>query len=276
MIRGKEALADRRSLGAIQRLIGKELFIDILKRGDYSTELELLHILKHWAIDRSRSLISVPVAKALVNIRVAFSHQAYIKAMQRRREFGDVTLVTLFSSGGLRIGYANTFQIKVGSSVDEAHVKLFGSHLRQLDFYRRNLTTAIGRPYPHICDFLYYWLVGRRKPHKIREIPLSLTWLNRTIPSGWPRYPLRYRDTVLRNLLLITGIDVSCLLPHCAPGLGRILEQMLEHGVSGSLETEIGDPFDGYPEKPPEGEFRPPEFPISSEVVVATEAKLRE
>jgi hypothetical protein len=124
-------------------------------------------------------------------------------------------------------------------------------------------------------------------PHPIKETPLSLTWLSWNQPFNWPKYNLRPLDTLLRCLFLITGIDVNFLLRQklCTPSLERILSKIVKEGVRNSIDknflnlNELDNNWalkDPFPEKPPKVEFEPPEYPISSEIIIATEVIFKE
>jgi hypothetical protein len=276
--RGKEILGDRNVLQTVWNTIGEPLFIDMLRNGNYRREIDLLNILRNWATGARPPFLSVPQRDEVVNARVIFTHQTGRVMGRTGREFGDITFTTSFYSQqtGERITYANTFQIKVDDTIADAYRELFrGRNLDQLNFYRRNLVLNIGGPYPEICDFLYYWLIGRQNPHPLVEVPLSLTWMANASPFRWPRYPLRYWDTMLRCLFLITGINVDSILNFCTPSLQKILEDISKKGVTKTQQPKATNPINDYPEKPPT-EFKPPEFPISSALVIATEVKFLE
>lgn len=281
---GKEILAKDNVIRRQWKIYG-ELF-HILKRKKYVKEKELLPILESWAKKGKHD--SLTVGNWRVDIGVFYTHRAYIRGITGRREFGDVTFITAFSSKSdrKRVAYANAFQIKVGNSAIDAYRGLFSStHLNQLNFYRRKLIEALHPLYNSlICDFLHYWLIGGGKiPHPIMEVPLSFTWLgdsskvysrrfltmfgrrylpNRTLFTGM--------DTVLRSLFLITGINVKHMLRLCTPSLRKILEKILSTGIRKSLLCNDDDPMNEYLKKNREKEFRP-EFPIASSLVIATE-----
>ncbi|MEM2613850.1 MAG: hypothetical protein QXO15_06425, partial [Nitrososphaerota archaeon] len=254
--------------------------------------------LEKWAIDFNKKSRTIYDSGVSVDIGVFSTHQDYVRAFRERREFGDVTFMTVFSSTTGKAAYANTFQIKVSDFAEGAYRELFGHHFGQLDFYRRGLVKALGKPEPLLCDFLYYWFIGTEIPHPIKEVPLSLTWLNSDRAFNWPRYYLRPIDALLRCLFLVTGINVDFLLKQklCTPELEKIFSQIVEKGVRKSLNNSIKrfsdimdvrlrtalerlenkGPLDPYPEKPPEEGFKRPEFPISSRIVIATEVSFKE
>jgi len=300
VIRGRELLATGKLLERIWGSLGKEFFINNLVYGNYKTENELLENLRRWAIYFNRSFHTIRNAAVSIDIGVFCTHQAYVRGVGERREFGDVTFVTVFSSTTDRTAYANTFQIKVDDFAENAYRGLFSHHFGQLEFYRRKLIIKLGKPDSLLCDFLYYWFIGLEMPHLIKETPLSLTWLPWNKSFNWPKYNLRPLDALLRCLFLITGIDVDFLLRRklCTPRLEKILLQIVKEGVRKSLEKSFlnlnesgydirlrsvlenldgnGPLKDPYREKPPEAGFESPEFPISSEIVIATEVSFKE
>jgi hypothetical protein len=275
--RGKEALGQRNTLAWIWRVFGREFFTNRLRKGKYSTEEQLLGLMKSWKVDGKSPYFSMASGNPHVNLAMFFTHQAYIGYEKDYKEFGDITFATVFSSRcGDRIAYVNTFQMKVGNSASEAYKGLFSNSARQLNFYRRDLIKDIGGPYPQICDFLYYWLIGSKIPHELKEIPLSLMWLDHSLPLRWPRYPLRYRDTMLRSLFLITGLEVNSMLELCKPSLRDILQQISQEGVNEAFEAHANDtpPKPLEPEEHGGSESHKPS--ISSAMVVATEVKFTE
>ncbi|MEM2100287.1 MAG: hypothetical protein QXP45_02995 [Thermoproteota archaeon] len=297
IIKGRESLGRGNIVGDIWSLLGKRFFIDKLASGIYSREKELLDDLEKWAIDFNRKSRTIYDSGVSVDIGVFSTHQDYVRGFEGRREFGDITFVTIFSSPTSKVAYANTFQIKVSDFAEKAYRELFRHHVRQLDFYRRDFVKTLGKPEPLLCDFLYYWLIGTEIPHPIKEVPLSLTWLHSDQVFNWPRYYLRPMDTLFRCLFLVTGIDVDFLLKRrlCTPGLEKILRiikegvrKFISNSIKRSSDIEdvrlrtalekLGDSgsLDPYPEKPPEEGFERPEFPISSRIVIATEVSFKE
>ena len=265
-------------------------FFEILERGDYSKEIELLEILEKWANNGPSCMINrgnVNVCASVFN-----THQQYVRGSTKRREFGDVTFATIFSHHReKKVGFANTFQIKVDFFTINAYRNLFASsNRRQLDFYRTNLIEALDPMYDSlICDFLHYFLIGAasRDRHPIMEVPLSFTWLDDSSGAYWGILPsildCRYisgrntptgLDTRIRKLLLTTGINIDRVLPLCTPKLRGTLEGILRSGVNESKKnaktTSENDSNNKYPNKGNE-EFVPPDFPLSSSIVVATE-----
>lgn len=122
-----------------------------------------------------------------------------------------------------------------------AHKEIFGSNtIGQTNFYRKTLLTQLGSIYQHlICDFLYFWLIGKENnPHPILEMPLSYTWIK--IPF---KYNIAYRrrfeklyfkqnsppagmSTMLNSLFLISGINIDIVMPLCKPSLKEILKDI--------------------------------------------------
>lgn len=282
--KGKEVLAQDKVIKRLWKTYGA-LFA-ILRQKSYGNEEDLLPLLKSWAKKGKRD--SMAIGNVTVDTGVFYTHRAYIRGISGRREFGDVTFVTCFSSKPMqnRVAYANTFQIKVGDSAIDAYRGLFGStHRNQLSFYRTKLIEALHPIYIFlICDFLHYWLIGaNRVPHPILEIPLSLTWLgnsskvySRTFSAKFDRRYLKDAtsyagmDTMLESLLLIAGINVRYMIRLCTPSLRKILESILKMGVHKSLASKNNDPTNINPDQPHEHRPRP-EFPIASSIVVATE-----
>ena len=265
-------------------------FFKILELGNYTQEIDLLQILGKWA--QNASFCSINNGNVSVDAAVFRTHQQYVRGLIGHREFGDVTFVTMFSNRpkSQKIGFANTFQIKVEFSAVEAYKKLFTSaNLAQLNFYRTNLLEALDPIYDHlICDFLHYFLIeGSNKTHSIMEVPLSLTWLDDSSGAYWGILPAllndRYIsnrlgctgiDTMIRKLFLTTGININRILPLCMPKLRDTLQRILDSGVRNSKKEEKlpadDNPEGKFKDKASE-EFVPPEFQISSSVVIATE-----
>jgi hypothetical protein len=272
IISGREILGREEVLRRLWEVIGEPLFIRHIINGDYDNEPQLLNNLRDWVNGPNRPFLPIPQKDATVNVGVFPTHQRYIRAGP---EFGDITFATSFSSpNSKRITYVNTFQIKLGDTPYGAYRELFGGHnLNQLEYYRRDLTLNIGGPYPEICDFLYYWLIKQQPPRSLIEVPLSSTWVGRAPLIRWPGYLPRYRDIMYRCLFLITGVNMDSILGLCTDGLRRVLEDITKHGVCPPSQTKTNNSMNDYPEKPPT-EFKPPEFPISSAFVMATEVKL--
>lgn len=216
-----------------------------------------------------------------------------MRGIKGRREFGDVTMITAFSSNikNLRVAYANTFQIKVGKSAIDAYRNLFSStHTNQLHFYKKEFIEALGSPYDAIiCDFLYYWLIsGSTIPHPIMEVPLSFTWLEDSLTYSrrysnrlGRRYlpqnvPYAGMDTMLRCLFLTTGININQVLSLSTPSLRNIFESILRIGVRRSLLSGDNNPMNVEPTESDRDEFIPPRYPLSSAIVVATEVEFQE
>jgi len=264
--------------GEVWRLFGKGFFIDVLRNGNYTKEKELLQILRHWQDSFRPYQILSPSGDVLVDLGAFLTHQAYIRGVKGHREFGDITFATYFSSDNeSRIGYVNAFQIKVSTSAADAYKDLFHSHANQLNFYRTSLIEAMGGPHPEICDFLYYWFIGNQRPHELKEVPLSFTWVGPSLNVESNRYYMRYTDLMLRCMLLTTGVNVSFVSGFCAPKLRRILNGIAKVGVSKMLEAVKDDPPDDPPREPPQASvFEYPEYPISSSIVIAMEARVKE
>ena len=89
-----------------------EPFFDIIYFKYYRNELELLNLLLRWA--SSNGLFTFSMKDFIVYSRVFCTHKRYVRAGRKRREFGDITFLVLFSCRDKRVGYANTFQLKVG------------------------------------------------------------------------------------------------------------------------------------------------------------------
>jgi len=266
-------------------------FFKILEHGNYSREIDLLHILERWAINGSS--YSTSWGTSNVSAAVFSTHQQYVRGFSKRREFGDVTFATLFSRpNAKRIGFVNAFQIKVDFSASNAYCNLFVSpNQKQLDFYRTNFIEALDPIYNDlICDFLHYFLIGGPNAnHVIMEIPLSATWLDDSSGAYWGILPALLRgryisdgqcaglDTMIRKVFLTTGINIERILTKCTQNLRDTLQRILDHGVLNSKKEE--KPFSKdippniYNERE---EFEPPDRPIASSIVIATEVALSE
>ena len=68
----------------------------------------------------------------------------------------------------------------------------------------------------------------------------------------------------------MSGINVAVILPLCTPHLRDTLSQTLRYEIS---EIELGDPIGEYPKPPEKEELIPPDFPISSKVVISVEVR---
>jgi hypothetical protein len=290
---GKRILGEDQVFWCLYGLYGG--FFRILEQGNYGKEIELLGILEKWARNGTDYLIDR--GNITVDASVFNTHQQYIRGGTRRREFGDVTFATIFSHRNqkMRFGFANTFQIKVEFSAIDAYRRLFtSSNQKQLDFYRTSLIEALSPMYDHlICDFLHYFLIGGpNTSHSIMEVPLSFTWLDDSSGAYWGilpsllasryitnRYSSAGVDTMIRKLFLTTGININHILPLCTPNLRDTLQRILKSGVRQSKKdgkSPLNDNSnDKYRNKESE-EFVPPDFPISSSIVVATEVSFLE
>lgn len=263
-------------------------FFKILEKGNYSREVDLLDYLEKWSIN-ARPHFSVARGNVSVETKVFNTHQRYVQAITRR-EFGDVTFAVLFSDNNQRVGFMNTFQIKVDSTPLSAYISLFSKNQGQLDFYKTNLIEALDPIYDKlICDFLHYFLIGGMSTnHSIMEIPLSLTWFDDHSGSYWSILPaiLENRfitginfptgvDTIIRKQVLTTGININHVLDICTPKLHKTLEDLLHFGVHNLKEksANIDEPDSKFPNNK---EKKNPEFPLSSAVVIATEVTFAE
>jgi hypothetical protein len=282
---GKDILGEDQSFACLSGLYNG--FFNILERGNYTTEIDLLDAIDKWS--NAQQFCRFNGSRAEVVAKVYRTHQMYVRAQGGNyREFGDVTFVLLFSDNDRREGFSNTFQIKVDQSIFHAYGSLFsGQNFQQLNFYRTDFLERLRHPYDTlICDFLHYFLIDSRWPHCIAEIPLSYTWLDDRSSAYWttlrsllvPRLITGLNsqsgfDTMLRKQFLSTGINIRRILPLCTKSLHDILEPLVESGVTEFPEKRFNQGNENTPpEKPP---FKPPEFALSSSAVVATEIILR-
>ena len=259
----------------------------VLELAVYTNEKELLQILEKWA--QNGTFMTLQSSNYLVHAGIIKTHQRYVYGITGHREFGDITFVTLFSkpSQNQKIGFANTFQIKVDSTPFEAYRKIFDqANWPQLDFYRVNFLQNLALSYdPLACDFLHYFLIGWQSGcHPIMEIPLSLTWLDDTHGTYWKLLPSLLNDgciinrfgntgidTSMRKLFLTTGINIEFLLPFCLPKLKSTLENILKIGVLGTKGREKPSNEDPPSNEDTDKHDQNLKYPISSSIVIATE-----
>ena len=279
ILKGKECLGDNVQLiNNLWRRIFKRVFAQMYFY-QYTNEKDLLSTLCKWA--NQHKLFSYQTNRIMVFSKAFCTHQKYVSVSGKRREFGDVTFLTMFSRPGRRVAYMNTFQLKVSRD--------FLSLLRnldysQLDFYRRELITKLMGPKYKLfnCDFLYYWMIKKTMPRIILEVPLSILWMKNSynLLNKWQySYPhfvwyIFGWNVMLRSLFLTTGVYVKRVLKFATPGFRDLLNRLLKEGVervASNVYVYNGGNFDdGYelPEKPKKPEL--PEYPLDSSVV-ATE-----
>lgn len=278
ILKGREVLGRLEFLGSIWSNV-YEPFFSIIYFDNYRNESMLLNKLLRWASSLKR--FSYKTDDVTVFSRVFYTHQHYVRTSKRgRREFGDVSFLTLFSRSDERIGYVNTFQLKVSSNISSL---LKNINRSQLDFYRFDFTMRILNNVDKIliCDFLWYWMVLNVKPRILFEIPLSFMWIKDPYKSimlhDFPYSKLSFYQSLsimLRNLLLVTGISVEEVLSYATPRLRDLLYLLLKFGVK-DLPMKLHQ-FNGGEGFPPNKELPKPEFPIGSSIVIATEVSIKE
>lgn len=272
ILKGRESLGNINVLDNLWINVFKPFF-NIIYSEYYRNELELLNLLLKWA--SSNKLLTFRGKDFIIYSKSFYTHRRYVRVGRSRREFGDVTFLILFSSHSKRIGYVNTFQLKVGFDLFDLLRKI---DLRQLDFYRSIFTSRILSIDDGIliCDFLYYWLIKKVKPRIIFEVPLSVMWIDNAYRYMFSSFYYNKLDLLqglsimLRSLLLVTGVNVDEILKYATPSLKLLFYQLLKYGVE--VTTHHFSQFnDGEFNRFPNEESFKPEYPINSSIVIATE-----
>ena len=259
-----------------------EYVFNIIFNGNWRNENQLLRDLCNFA--NNFGSMSFGYSNTNINLGIYCTHQKYI-GRSSYVEFGDLIFVTLINdkveSTG-RFGYVNAYQFKVGPSYTRIIRRLDAN---QLGRYLKVLTKEICHSFSHpdlslLGDFMYYWFImGQKGNRKILEIPLSVLWLERdlkyfryyndlcyfskTFTHGW--------SVFVNNIYLVTGIEVSKLLPFSKPSLEKLLKQLINQGVNPGINPFYTDGGKFEDDKKYEKEG-----PINGKIVIAIEIEIRE
>ncbi len=199
---------------------------------------------------------TIPSRNPVVKIGLYCTHKRFVGESEYR-EFGDVIFAILINDPSIlnnRLGYVNTYQFKVGSSFKRIINRL--DHT-QLNFYLKKILNdcfSTSQQNPSLLgDFMNYWfIIGSRGNRKILEIPLSVLWLKRDLKYFRYYNELNYSfkafthgwSVFVNNMFLVTGIEISKVLPYSKPNLKKLLTRLLTFGVHqnvNSIHTDGGE-----------------------------------